>query len=59
VSELQIGATGVHSVSSSDMGKVFFQSRKPLKVWQLPLDLLSFILKKDAFADNMKYHIIA
>ena len=38
--------TAVHSVSSSDMGKSFWQSRKSLKVWQLPLDLLSFILKK-------------
>lgn len=38
--------SAVHSVSSSDMGKNFWQSRSPLKVRKLLLDLLIFTMKK-------------
>ena len=49
--------TAVHSVSSSDMGKKFLAIKEATKSVAVAARLAFIYTEKDAFAQNMKYHI--
>ena len=49
--------TVVHSVSSSDMGKKFLAIKESTKNNEVASRLAFIFNEKDAFAQNMKYHI--